>query len=133
MANTGTVELNFGAFPGASDASVLVPETGVSNWPTSKAEAWLVPVATADHTADEHWVETIEVKAGPPIAGVGFMVYGKNTNQLTEREPPQATEVGLVVSGVSQPPSASPHHQETYSEGKGTRIWGRWTTAWAWA
>ena len=71
----GTASLNFGAFPGASDASIAIAETGVSNHPTSLAEAWLIPVATAEHTADEHLAESIKIIAGVCVAGVGFTVY----------------------------------------------------------
>jgi hypothetical protein len=42
----------------------------------SLVEAWLRLEATADHSADEHRVEEIEVAAGNIVAGTGFTVYG---------------------------------------------------------
>jgi len=55
---TGTTTIDFGAFPGATDATVAV--TGQAAIVAgSLVEAWIRPVATADHTADEHRVEEI--------------------------------------------------------------------------
>ena len=75
---TGNATLNFGAFPGSSDTSVAVTgQTGITT--SSFVEAWLVPTATADHSADEHIVETIKVIAGNIVNGTGFTIYGVNT------------------------------------------------------
>ena len=53
MGAQGTAVLDFGAFPGKSDASVAV--TGQAAIVAgSLVEAWIRPVDTADHTADEH-------------------------------------------------------------------------------
>jgi len=72
---TGTADLDFGAFPGKSDASVDVTgQTGIVAG--SIVEAWIRPVATADHTADEHLVEELRVVAGNIVAGTGFTIYG---------------------------------------------------------
>lgn len=102
MATQGTATLDFGAFPGKSDASVDI--TGqASILAGSLADAWLRPVATSDHSADEHMVETLEVYAGNIVAGTGFTIYGFNTSQLNE------------------PATA-----------RGTRIYGQWTIAWVW-
>lgn len=77
MGAQGTTTLDFGAFPGASDASVAV--TGqASILSGSLVEAWLLPAATADHSADEHRVETLDVVAGLIVAGTGFTIYGMN-------------------------------------------------------
>lgn len=102
MAGSGTATLDFGAFPGASDTSVAVTgQTGIVSG--SIVGAWLRPVATADHSADEHLVETIRIEAGNIVAGTGFTIYGFNSSQLIE----------------------SP-------SGTGTRLYGTWTVAWAW-
>ena len=75
MGAQGTADLDFGAFPGKSDASVAVTgQAGIVAG--SLAEAWLRPVDTADHKADEHLLGQIEVKAGNIAAGTGFTVYG---------------------------------------------------------
>ena len=75
MAGTGQVSLNFGEFPGASDARVYVTgQAGILAG--SLVEAWIFPAATAEHSSDEHWVENLQVTAGNVIAGTGFTIYG---------------------------------------------------------
>ena len=74
MGAQGSALLDFGAFPGSSDATVAVAQAGIAA--DSLAEAWLFPAATADHTADEHVVEEIEVHARDVVAGVGFTIQG---------------------------------------------------------
>jgi hypothetical protein len=127
VGTTGEAELNFGAFPGASDASVAV--TGqAAILTTSKVEAWLRLTATADHSADEHWVETIAVYAGNISAGVGFTIYGKNTNTLNEPNlvgsTPQRSHGAAGGINTKRPINIG---------GKGTRIYGRWTIQWRWS
>ena len=126
--NTGTTTIDFGAFPGASDASVTVTgQTGILSG--SIVQAWLIPVATADHTADEHMVETIKVVAGNIAAGTGFTIYAFNTNTLNEpdREPRRSR-----FSGTGQ--DAGPgQFKQTIEGGRGTRIYGQWTVAWTWS
>ena len=114
-ATTGTATLDFGTFPGASDASVAVTgQAGILAG--SIVQAWIRPVATADHTADEHMVETLKVFACEIVAGVGFTIRGFNTSQLFEPvNPPR----GLVGGGGR-------------AGGTGTRIYGQWTVAWSW-
>lgn len=75
---SGTAVLDFGAFPGSSDASVVV--AGQANILSSSIpEAYIVPSPTADHSADEHRVEELSVVAGNVVAGTGFTIYGKST------------------------------------------------------
>jgi hypothetical protein len=81
MGAQGTATLTFGAFPGASDASVAVTgQAGILSG--SLVEAWVLPAATADHTADEHIVEELSVLAGNVVAGTGFTVYGVHRPSL---------------------------------------------------
>ena len=111
MGAQGTTTLNFGAFPGASDASVAVTgQAGIIAG--SLAEAWLSPVATADHSADEHLVETVRVVAGNIVPGTGFTIYGINTSQLNE--PVEQPTGRRSVGGI------------------GTRIYGAWNLGWVW-
>lgn len=122
MGAQGTTTLDFGAFPGGSDASVAV--TGQAAIVSgSVVEAWMRPVATADHTADEHMVETINIYAGNIVGGTGFTVYGFNTSQLGEEVPPAMQQIG---------PGASLSDTAPREGGKGTRIYGQWTIAWVW-
>lgn len=119
---TGTANIDFGAFPGKSDTSVAV--TGQAAIVSgSLVEAWIRPVATADHSADEHMVETLKVFAGNIVAGTGFTIYGFNTNQINEPVPLQQPRVG---------PGATRSDTSITAGGTGTRLYGLWTTAWAW-
>lgn len=102
MGAQGTVLLDFGAFPGVSDATIAVTSQAAI-LSGSLAEAWLWPVATVDHTADEHRVEELMVFAGNVVAGVGFTVYG-----------------------VHRPAT------NAIDSGQGTLIYGKWTCAWVW-
>ena len=97
-ATRGTTVLDFGSFPGSSDASVAVVQAPVLN--TTVVKAWLYPLATTDHSADEHMVETLKVFAGKVVAGIGFTIYGFNTDQIVD------------------------------PKGNGTRLYGKWTVAW---
>jgi len=75
MGAQGTADLDFGAFPGDFQAQVAVTgQAGIVAG--SLAEAWLRPVDTADHLADEHMVEDVRIWAGNIVAGTGFTVYG---------------------------------------------------------
>jgi hypothetical protein len=113
---TGTATLDFGAFPGKSDASVAV--TGQAAIVAgSLVEAWIRPVDTADHLADEHMVESLKVFAANIQAGTGFTIYGFNTSQLNERSP-GGNEGTVIAKGPAV--------------GLGTLIYGTWTVAWAW-
>lgn len=125
MATQGTTTIDFGAFPGASDASVNVTgQAGILG--TSLVEAWLYPSATADHSADEHMLETIKVTAGNIIAGTGFTIYAINTSQLNEPlETPGASKF-RSVAGTSYGFTGNS------IGGAGTRIYGQWTAAWVW-
>lgn len=128
MGAQGVAVLDFGAFPGASDASVFVPETGVSAHPVSLAEAWLIPADSADHSGDEHLIESIKVMAGPCQAGAGFFVYGMNTSQINE--PLEAIKgKQTTTTGVLQ---AAQNNQNQFAGGRGTRLYGQWTVGWVW-
>jgi len=110
MGASGTTTLDFGVFPGSSHATVDVTgQTGFVT--TSEVEAWIQPVATPDHSADEHKVETIKVVASYKVDGT-ITIDAFNTSQLNE-----------PVFG----PSA-----QNWQGGKGTRLYGVWNVAWAW-
>jgi hypothetical protein len=133
MASTGTTTLDFGAFPGKSDTSTAV--TGQASIVAgSLVEAWIRPVATADHTADEHMVETLKVVAGNIVAGTGFTIYGFNTSQQNEpANPPRTSSTSVLpTSGLTDGPVGPGSLQSNFGGGKGTRLYGLYTVAWAW-
>lgn len=79
-ANVGTATIDFGAFPGKSDTSVAV--TGQTSIVAGSVVMVAIrPVATAEHSADEHWVEELDVFAGNIVAGTGFTIYAKTRNR----------------------------------------------------
>lgn len=126
MGAQGTAILDFGAFPGKSDALIAVTgQAGIVAG--SLVEAWIRPVDTADHLADEHMMETLKVFAATIVAGTGFTIYGLNTSGINEP---------LAVGGSGRAGTAVVGAQANDSiprvGGKGTRLWGRWTVAWAW-
>jgi hypothetical protein len=123
MAATGTASLDFGVFPGTSHTSLTVTgQAGITAG--SLVEAWIFPAATADHTADEHVVESIKVMAGNVVAGTGFTIYGVNTSEINEP---------LDMPGVSSFRSAvttAYGYAEPSVGGKGTLIYGVFNIAW---
>lgn len=122
----GTATLDFGAFPGASDASVAVTgQTAITAG--ALVEAWLFPATTADHSPDEHLVETIRVMAGDVVAGTGFTIYGVNTNQLAE-------PLETVGSSKFRSAAATVYGYAGPSVGgMGSLIYGQWNVAWVWS
>lgn len=129
MGAQGTTTIDFGAFPGASDASVAV--TGqASILSGSLVEAWIFPTATSDHSADEHMLETIKVFAGNVVAGTGFTIYAFNTSQLNEPLA-EVSPIGPFGSATKTSTTAYGYSKPTVG-GVGTRIYGTWTVAWVW-
>lgn len=131
---SGTTTIDFGAFPGKSDASVAI--TGQASILTgSVVDAWLVATATADHTADEHLVETIRVTAGNIVAATGFTIYATNTSQLNEPAfefPPRFQWRNTAATTISWT-AVGPFGTISDFGGKGTLIWGLWTVHWQWS
>jgi hypothetical protein len=126
--SAGIVEVDFGAFPGASDASATV--TGQSGITTgSVLQAWIYAKATPEHSADEHRIETISANAGEIVAATGFTVWVQNTSQLNEPlEPIQSG--GRITSKAA----ASAYGNSAPSRGgNGTRLYGRYSVAWRWS
>lgn len=78
---TGTATIDFGVFPGKADTSLAVTGQAAIVAGTL-VEAWLRPAVTADHSADEHMVEAINVFAADIVAGTGFTIHGRSTNQF---------------------------------------------------
>lgn len=124
--NAGVTTIDFGAFPGGSDAKVTVTgQTGIVAG--SVLQAWIVAQPTADHTADEHRVETISVTCGNIVANTSFDIYAQNTSQLCE----PVTEVG--VSRFRSAAATIYGYAGRSIGGQGTRIYGTWTVHWRWS
>lgn len=125
----GTTTVNFGAFPGSSDASVVI--TGqVGILAGSNVDVWITPIATADHSADEHLVETIKVIAGDIIAGVGFTIYAFNTSQVNE--PTTQPRLSRFSGSGQDAGTGKVAGGAVDIGGKTPRIYGQFTVAWSW-
>lgn len=125
MPGSGKNVVDFGAFPGSSDGSVAITgQAGILAG--SLVEAWIIPEATADHSADEHILESIRVYAGNIVAGVGFTIYARNDSQLNEPletlGPSRFRSAAATVYGFQLPSRG----------GQGTRLYGKWTVGWVW-
>ena len=113
MGNAGTAIVDFGAFPGQSDTSVIVLDPNIQAG--SLVEAWMLPTTTADHSPDEHMVETIAVFADQSsiVPNTSFTIRAFNTSQLDD---------ALV-------PSEDPGSR---IGGQGTKIYGQYQVGWVW-
>lgn len=79
---SGSGLLDFGAFPGATDAQLVITgQTAILSGST--VQAFLLPAATADHSIDEYWLDGPAVMAGNIVPGVGFTIYGNSRFQMT--------------------------------------------------
>lgn len=131
-ANVGTATVDFGAFPGSSHASVVVTgQAGIVAG--SVVQAWIRPVATADHSADEHMLETLRVHASDIVAGTGFTVNAFNAGTINEPDVAAVSRDG--VSQIAARPGGRGRQDGLTAAvgGKGTRIYGQWTIAWSWS
>ena len=78
-APAGVAVLDFGAFPGASDASVIITgQAGILSG--SVVNVWINAVSTPDHSAMDHIIDPPRVIAGEIVPGTGFTIYGFTTN-----------------------------------------------------
>jgi hypothetical protein len=81
---TGIAIIDFGAYPGANEASVAV--TGqAAILATSKAEAYVMADDTsADHTAADHRYlpRLASFTCGTPSAGAGFTIHARSEHKL---------------------------------------------------
>jgi hypothetical protein len=113
MGASGTAILDFGAFPGQSETFLVVSAPGIT--PTSLLEAWIMPAQTADHSSDEHQIETLTVKADQSsiITNTSFVIRLTNTSQLSEPVSKLGAQ-GAAVGGI------------------GTTIFGTWQLGWVW-
>jgi hypothetical protein len=81
----GSSEIDFGAWPGANEASVNVTDQATIT-ALASAEAWMMADdTTASHTASDHRYAAalMGVTCGTPTDGVGFTIYARSTEKLT--------------------------------------------------
>jgi hypothetical protein len=78
----GTTEVDFGAWPGANEASVAVTgQTGISL--TTPVEAWLMAEATSDHTLQDatYAARFISLTCSAP-SGTSFTIYARSEHKM---------------------------------------------------
>jgi len=121
---SGLTTVDFGA-GGVSASTVITGQAGILAG--SMVKAWIAAIPTPDHSADEHWLETISVMAGNIIPGTGFTIYAKNTNTKSTpvEQTWQMTRLAGPGTGVNQVRPAP-------TGGKGTRLFGEFTVGWEW-
>lgn len=126
VGTTGLAVLDFGGFPGATDALVTVTgQAGIVAG--SVVEAWARLQDTADHSADEHWVENLQLYAGTILAGIGFTIYGRLNDTIDIVDYSQATVSRSVGPGVG----TNQIRPEVSLAAK--RLWGQWNVQWRWS
>ncbi len=123
MGAQGTTTVDFGAFPGASHATFTVTgQTSILSG--SLVEAWIVPIATSDHSADEHILAPLRVFVSDVVAGTGFTGHVVNTWQQPQREPEQWDRTRLAGPAGKVRPNIT--------DSVAFRCYGQYTVGWVW-
>jgi hypothetical protein len=113
ISQTGIGTVNFGAFPGGTDTVLTI--TGQPQiLAGSTIDAWIVASPTADHSADEHWVDPPAITAGNIVPGVGFTIYAKSQG------PAGGAPDASLANQYGNTPSGAP------------LAYGAWSIAWQW-
>lgn len=84
IGNSGTTQVDFGAWPGSNEADTTVAGQD-SIRADSETDAWIGAIATTDHTINDHAYAKafVGVMAGAPSVGTGFAIYVRSTERLT--------------------------------------------------
>jgi len=122
---TGQTTVNFGSLPGKTDASATI--TGqASILGTSIVSAWVYPVATADHSIDEHLLEMLRVYAHTIVAGTGFTITALYDDTRIFRQEPISTYTSVALSRDRLGGAIKDVHNA------GLMTYGLWNVAWQW-
>lgn len=81
--SVGTATIDFGAFPGSTEAQVSVSgQTDITS--TCFAEAWIGSDTSSDHTAEDHRYAPlfIVLTCSTPTDGVGFVIYARAVDRM---------------------------------------------------
>lgn len=140
--------LDFGAYPGTGDTTLVITGQSLIKAATSVAWAWVFPADTADHTADEHFVDPPFVLAGAIVEGTGFTIYGRVPdeqeqvdlpwlpNQMsapgTQGISPIFAQAAKAIAGGEVPKGKSYGLIGTTRMKDNRFVYGKWTVAWAW-
>lgn len=121
----GTATLDFGAFPGADEAQLVV--TGLPLiLAGSTVYCWIKPEATPDHDVDDHILVMFKVFARDVVAATGFTIHAMNTNQLFERARSALSLLERAAANTGGRGVQDKQPQKLYSK-RDPMIWGRWS------
>jgi hypothetical protein len=83
MGASGTFVLDFGAFPGSNEASVVITGQGAL-LADSETDAWISATDSGAHTANDaaYAAALVGVSTGALVAGTGFTVYGRSVEKM---------------------------------------------------
>lgn len=112
---TGTATIDFGTGVGADEATVTITgQTGITT--SSLIQLWLGPVATADHSLDEHALMAPFVSLGVStiVAGTGFTIVARPTGIAPRRNQAGNSDRWLIVDQAA-------------------KLQGRYTVQWRWS
>lgn len=118
MGAQGTGTIDFGALPGKCEASVDVVAAGVVV--TSLVEAWICPVATADHSVDEHVFEQLRI-TGAYLSDGNIRIRAFYLGRVLV--PATSTIINHPTAGESMFTDPNPNEPNPY---------GLFTVAWVW-
>lgn len=81
-ANYGSATLDFGAFPGANEASIAFADPSIVAG--SQVQAWFAADdTTADHTTNDHKYAPVFISlTALPTAGVGGTIYARSEHKM---------------------------------------------------
>lgn len=116
QANAGVATLDFGSFPGAPTAILVVVSQDVSD-PNARIDVWVAPADTVDHTSDEHLADPPRVYGVNTTPGTSFTIYGFARG--TDLPVPPGTPFGNATG------SQMPVGQQQLMP------YGKWNVAWA--
>lgn len=131
---SGNAELNFGAFPGSYHATVaVVGQGGIGAG--SSVQVQMRPVASAEHSADEHMLEGVRLFASTIVPGVGFTINGfaegfpyEHSDRLGHRSHSVRDRLGSgSVTGAKKQIGVQP------SFNIAPRAYGRFNVSWRWS
>ena len=125
---SGTSEVDFGS--GAVMATVTVTgQTAILSG--SLVQCWITPIATTDHSAQEHLVEDIKVMASDIVAGTGFTIWAFSPDRPL---PPDRDPLSLLgrQTGTGAATGAGQADRDAYRPvpGRAPLLTGKWTVAW---
>lgn len=115
-ATSGNALIDFGAFPGIPMTQLVVAAADISD-PAAVLDAWIAPLATADHTSDEHLADPPRVLAINTTPGTSFTIYGFPSGR--DLPVPPGTPFGQVNT------SQMPVGQQQLMP------YGKWNVGWA--